>query len=362
MQAGVKTVGESVQTVATAGFEVDTKGQGQAPDTLMMASALLSTAAPLPSHEEPLWKNPQVQIAAGAAGLLVVLLGVWMSITSISRAEVAQAAVQAKAPLPTFAAPSEPSKPSAPSAPPPAAATSASTSTGAFSSPPPPPPAADKPAPSSSAPKPPPASVQAATGTKLNPPAPQTKSSASPNPAPPTKPSPSSAKTDDGPSIAERLTSPNYKWSEPVNLGPIVNREKKDEQPTVSADGLCLIFQSNRTGGGDLYESRRQGLDEPFGPPTPLRILNTGAYEMKPWLSADGLLLLFDSSAPRDMPQGGADLFQTRRAKRDAPWQPPTNLGAASQFRRPRSFWSPVAGRPDALLLLGSQGPGRRRP
>jgi serine/threonine protein kinase len=352
VQAGARAVAAAPQTVAQSGFDTDTKRQGAAPDPLMMASALLSTSAPLPSHAEPLWKQPGVLIAAGACGVVVLLLAIWMTITSMRRPEIAQAEVPVPGPA-ASAATSEPSKPAPPSAPPQAAATRAANSTEALSAPPPPPPpAANQPAAAQPAPKASPAvAANTPAAPKTNPPSSPTKSSSPPTKAPSTKPSPPAAQADEGPSIAERLTSPNYKWSEPVNLGSIVNRDKKDEQPTVSADGLCLIFQSNRTGAGDLYEARRQGLDEPFGPPVLLRSLNTGAYEMKPWLSADGLLLLFDSSAPRDMPQGGADLFQARRANRNAPWQPPTNLGARVNSAGPDHF---ARLSPDGLTLYFS--------
>ncbi len=38
-------------------------------------------------------------------------------------------------------------------------------------------------------------------------------------------------------------------WSEPVNLGPIVNSEFDDTHPGISNNGLSLYFSSNRPGG-----------------------------------------------------------------------------------------------------------------
>ena len=37
-------------------------------------------------------------------------------------------------------------------------------------------------------------------------------------------------------------------WSEPINLGPIVNSTAMDRGPAISKDGLSLYFASNRLG------------------------------------------------------------------------------------------------------------------
>ncbi|HEX3654768.1 MAG TPA: hypothetical protein VHV55_03125 [Pirellulales bacterium] len=120
-----------------------------------------------------------------------------------------------------------------------------------------------------------------------------------------------------------------YTWSEPENLGPKTNSEKQDSAPTVSADGLCLVFHAHRSGGGDLFECRRKSLDEPWGSPAALTTLNNSSYQNYPWLSADGLTLLFcgSKSPGPTKAQGGGDLYQTRRSTRDAPWGSPVNLG-----------------------------------
>src|SRR5260370_38451549 len=38
-------------------------------------------------------------------------------------------------------------------------------------------------------------------------------------------------------------------WSEPVNLGPVVNSAFNDQHPAISADGLSLYISSDRPGG-----------------------------------------------------------------------------------------------------------------
>ncbi len=115
----------------------------------------------------------------------------------------------------------------------------------------------------------------------------------------------------------------------PVNLGPNVNTPAYEYDPSISADGLELYFQSNRTDGygqSDLYVARRAtGGDEwqsveNLGPG-----VNTAAAESGPSISADGLTLYFN--ADRSDTLGGHDLYVTTRASRSEPWGKPVNLG-----------------------------------
>jgi hypothetical protein len=49
-------------------------------------------------------------------------------------------------------------------------------------------------------------------------------------------------------------------WSEPVNLGPVVNSVAADESPDIGSDRRTLYFSSNRVGGvgaQDLYVATR---------------------------------------------------------------------------------------------------------
>ena len=131
--------------------------------------------------------------------------------------------------------------------------------------------------------------------------------------------------------IADLLASPDYEWSAPENLGPGVNTAKGEDFPTLSEDGLILVFRSDRSGKSDLYESRRQSVDEPFGEAKPIEEVNTppgtvGSYLTGVGLSSDGLTLLYASN------QGGQnrnahDIFQTLRRDRNSPWEKPADLG-----------------------------------
>jgi len=74
-------------------------------------------------------------------------------------------------------------------------------------------------------------------------------------------------------------------WSEPVNLGPVVNAwgdwtVAYDACPTISKDGLSLYFRSNRPGHGsfDIWVSQRDSLEEPWGVPANLGPTINGPY------------------------------------------------------------------------------------
>lgn len=61
---------------------------------------------------------------------------------------------------------------------------------------------------------------------------------------------------------ASRATTADH-WSTPTNLGPLINSTVNDARPTLSRDGLTLMFGSNRAGGdgqSDIYISRREKL------------------------------------------------------------------------------------------------------
>jgi Tol biopolymer transport system component len=115
----------------------------------------------------------------------------------------------------------------------------------------------------------------------------------------------------------------------PVNLGAPINTSSLDGGPDITADGLTLVFNSDRPGGSgsrDLYIATRASTAAAFGSAVNLGpTINTSDDDYSPSISADGLRLFFTSTRPGGF--GDHDLWVTTRASLAAPWGAPVNLG-----------------------------------
>jgi Tol biopolymer transport system component len=112
----------------------------------------------------------------------------------------------------------------------------------------------------------------------------------------------------------------------PVNLGANVNSAGYDGGPDVSVDGLTLVFDSFRTGEGNIYMATRPTTSAPFGTVINLgSTINTSANEYSPSLSRDGLTLFFASNRSGGL--GGADIWMSTRSSIASTWGAPVNLG-----------------------------------
>jgi hypothetical protein len=125
-------------------------------------------------------------------------------------------------------------------------------------------------------------------------------------------------------------TSRNDPWTAPVNLGSPISSAASEISPTTSGDGLILIFSSSsaRTGGSggfDLWMSTRASAQDHWGVPVNLVSVNSSSHEVEPALSADGLALVFCSDRGPNV--GSFDLWMTTRKSRQDPWSLPVNLG-----------------------------------
>ena len=117
-------------------------------------------------------------------------------------------------------------------------------------------------------------------------------------------------------------------WSEPVNVGPGVNSPFQERSPALSPDKLSLYFTSDRPGGfggSDIYVSRRDCFECPFGPAVNLGPnINTAGNDGTTQVSKDGKLLLYS----RPMPDGFEDIVVSEREDEDDDfgWGPPKGL------------------------------------
>ncbi len=150
-------------------------------------------------------------------------------------------------------------------------------------------------------------------------------------------------------------------WSAPENLGATVNSSENDKVPTLSSDGLTLLFASDR-GQSDkryrLWWCHRKTTAEPWSTPTRQQLEVTvaaGVSDYEPELAADGLSLLF-TSFPRVGTHGLEDLWQCRRPTPTDPWGPVQNLGAI--VNGPAKDMDPALSSDGRVLLFASDRPG----
>ena len=137
-------------------------------------------------------------------------------------------------------------------------------------------------------------------------------------------------------SVAEWLTSPDYEWTEPQDLGPVINFTPYNYGPRVSNDGLEMWFVGNLVnadarskGQDDLWISRRKSLRHRWEEPTNVGDpFNTPGIEKEFSWTGDERTIFFKSQT-RD-----GISFSTRTG-RDQPWSAPQaipGLNAGAEF------------------------------
>jgi hypothetical protein len=80
----------------------------------------------------------------------------------------------------------------------------------------------------------------------------------------------------------------------------VVNGATEEFDPWLSPDGLHLVFHSNRDGNDDLFYTSRSTLAEEFAPAVPIATLDTDAVEVAPALSVDRTRIWFSSTRDGD--------------------------------------------------------------
>ena len=148
----------------------------------------------------------------------------------------------------------------------------------------------------------------------------------------------------------------DFTFGTPTNLGPNVNSSYHDGEPSISADGLELYFNSSRSGGSgrwDLWVTTRATTEDDWGNPQNLGpTVNSSSYDLASCISADGLSLYFASDRPGG---SGYDVWVTTRPTKDSDWEEPVNLGPTINS----TFMDAGYISPDGLeLYIGSNRPG----
>ena len=148
-------------------------------------------------------------------------------------------------------------------------------------------------------------------------------------------------------------------WSKPFNLGNVINTEKWESQPSLSADGQTLAFISLRDdsydGSMDVYISRKNQFGQ-WGPaqnagPT----VNTPFGEKSPYLAPDGKTMYFSSQGHPGF--GGYDIFMT--VWEGGKWSEPINLGAPLNSKGEDTYFSISASGEGAYFASDRSGEGK---
>jgi hypothetical protein len=127
----------------------------------------------------------------------------------------------------------------------------------------------------------------------------------------------------------------NEAWGPAYNIGAPVNSPYVEAYPSISSDGLTLYFSDlysgtprpGGLGGADIWMATRSSRNDPWATPVNLGApINSSAMDISPTISGDGLILVFASS--RVGTSGPYDLWMSTRATVQDPWDTPVNLGA----------------------------------
>ncbi len=116
-------------------------------------------------------------------------------------------------------------------------------------------------------------------------------------------------------------------WSTPENLGNTVNTEGWESAPSLSPDKRDLYFASRRAegyGGSDIFVSRRLPNGRFSEPENLGPVVNTAGDESCPFMHADNQTLYFTSNG--HLGYGGDDLFLVKKGPKGT-WSKPVNLG-----------------------------------
>ena len=119
----------------------------------------------------------------------------------------------------------------------------------------------------------------------------------------------------------------NGSWTEPENIGPVVNTDYWESSPSLSPDKKDLYFASSQEGGfggRDILVTHRLSNGKWSRPKNLGPKVNTSADEGCPFIHADNQTLYFNSNG--HMGYGMTDLFLTRKIN-DSTWSDAENLG-----------------------------------
>ncbi|MBX3452402.1 MAG: protein kinase [Planctomycetaceae bacterium] len=149
--------------------------------------------------------------------------------------------------------------------------------------------------------------------------------------------------------VIQRLTSPDYEWTAPENLGPGINSSSPETLAGLSDDELTIYLQ--RGYNGQLLKSERTRADIPF--PTARVIVNDKAWNDQFNVSGNGLSLIGLSQSSQRKRQVAAATRQDLQKPFSAPALLPSPVNENSAMH-------PVQSSDGLTLLVTSTRPGSR--
>ena len=126
-------------------------------------------------------------------------------------------------------------------------------------------------------------------------------------------------------------------WTAPVNLGATVNTIYGETDPTISKDGLSLYFFcadcQNEQGvvQAGIYVSQRMAVDQDWGQPQYLAVINQYGPVSGPTFSPDGHKMYFTAPGLSGIP-GDTDIYVSRRHNKrdDFAWRTAENVAGVN--------------------------------
>lgn len=123
--------------------------------------------------------------------------------------------------------------------------------------------------------------------------------------------------SDEPPDAGPQMVAERPHFGEPELIAELSEPGSNDEDETLTADLLTIIFMSDRTGNHELFSSERESLQDPWQEPVLLQSLNSPVSEITPTISDDGLRLWYWSD------RGPSGIWFTTRSSREAEWGTP---------------------------------------
>ena len=146
-------------------------------------------------------------------------------------------------------------------------------------------------------------------------------------------------------------------WSKMKKLDKPVNSKYYETHASISPDGKTLYFTSNRKdglGGMDIYYSTLDKKGKWSDPVNLGPVINTPYNEETPFICDDGITLYFSSQGHEGM--GGFDIFKSQKQS-DGNWSEPVNIGYPLNTTDDNLFFYPLENGKKALYT-GSLGDG----